>query len=100
MTPVSLPLVESRHSLAPINKHLLALNVLVFAQVRIEQVLASAPALLLCFRLAQLLGFYAETVAQLAGPGAALVAALQAAQVLSLIHIARSHCGESTCGQS
>jgi len=50
-------------------------------QVRIEQVLASGPALLLCFRLAQLLGFYAETVAQLAGAGAALVAALYAAQV-------------------
>lgn len=43
--------------------------------------LASGPPLLLCFRLSQLLGFYAETVAQLAGSGAALVAALQAAQV-------------------
>lgn len=46
--------------------------------------LASGPPLLLCFRLSQLLGFYAETVAQLAGPAAALVAALQAAQVRSL----------------
>ena len=48
--------------------------------------LASAPQLLVCFRLSQLLGFYAETVVQLAGPGAALVATLQAAQVLLLIY--------------
>jgi Conserved oligomeric complex COG6 len=52
-------------------------------QVRIEQVLASGPQLLVCFRLSQLLGFYAETVVQLAGPDNALVASLQAAQVLS-----------------
>jgi Conserved oligomeric complex COG6 len=54
-------------------------------QVRVEQVLASAPQLLVCFRLSQLLGFYAETVVQLAGPGAALVATLQTAQARCLL---------------
>ena len=54
-------------------------------QVRIEQVLASTPQLLVCFRLSQLLGFYTETVVQLAGPGAALVATLQTAQVRCLL---------------
>jgi Conserved oligomeric complex COG6 len=57
----------------------------VSTQVRVEQVLASAPQLLVCFRLSQLLGFYAETVVQLAGPGAALVATLQTAQARCLL---------------
>jgi hypothetical protein len=48
-------------------------------------VLASAPQLLVCFRLSQLLGFYAETVVQLAGADAALVATLQTAQVPSVV---------------
>lgn len=45
-------------------------------QVRIEQVLAGAPPLLMCFRLAQLLAFYGDTIAQLAGPRSAVAQAL------------------------
>lgn len=37
------------------------------AQVRIEQVLLASPALLLCFRVSQLLTFYHGTVCQLLG---------------------------------
>lgn len=41
-------------------------------QVRIEQVLMSSPPPLLCFRLAQLLAFYLETVEPLLGAGSQL----------------------------
>ena len=37
--------------------------------MRIEQVLLAGPALLLCFRVSQLLTFYHGTVSQLLGPG-------------------------------
>ena len=43
-------------------------------KVRLEQVLASEPSLVLCFRLAGLLQFYTSALANLAGETAALPA--------------------------
>ena len=53
-------------------------------RVRIEQVLMSAPAPLLCFRLAQLLSFYLATVERLAGAGSQLAEALRGCRAMAL----------------
>jgi Conserved oligomeric complex COG6 len=52
-------------------------------QVRIEQVLVSAPPLLLCFKLSQLLSFYRDTVEALLGPAAQLSETLRGCRAVS-----------------
>ncbi len=51
--------------------------------MRIEQVLLASPALLLCFRVSQLLTFYHGTVAQLLGLRSQLAETLAAADKLA-----------------
>lgn len=53
-------------------------------KVRIEQVIAGGPQLLVCFRVAQLLSFYAETIAKLAGLTSAIATAVTEAQQAAL----------------
>ncbi|PSC76084.1 Conserved oligomeric Golgi complex subunit 6 [Micractinium conductrix] len=52
-------------------------------KVRIEQVLMSSPPPLLCFRLAQLLAFYLETVEPLLGAGSQLADALRSSRAMA-----------------
>jgi hypothetical protein len=79
-----LPTLDLQLLIAPSSPKLLPCDCA--AQVRIEQVLMSAPPPLLAFRLSQLLAFYTSTVESLLGAGSQLAGGRACRRCLMIVH--------------